>query len=440
MKKIIQFLTSKIIYLIYLYILIQLILIFSTNIEFQRDALYYYNLAQECLNGNEFYPAKQHLHEDYIFAPLYINVLILLLKLYNAILTVALFNILISLLQILILYKITERLFSGNVVKVTILLYMLYLNTLGLVLSNYTELFFLLLISYSILLYLQNKNYSPILSGFVLGGAIAVRPAGWALFIAFMILHIYKGYKTRKLVPSYFYIYLGVFVFILSYGSWTYSHFGKFIFTSTTGPVNVLLGANDDATGGFNSIVYEKGKAGYIEYPDSLTYIQKGEFYQDQAITWIKENPLRWLTLAPLKLVHAFGWDDIAISSLFGFNDVNFARVIRILLLEKDIDKALPNTTLFTKLIYFLILILHHIFYYLLLITIVLGIYSLLKNRKSNDGINLILVFSLLSVLILIITVGSPRYKYPLFILLLPFAAYYIQAKLDNKVPVADNE
>ncbi len=326
MKKIIQLLTSKIKYIIYLYILIQLTLIFTTNIEYKSDALYYYNLAQECIEHNEYYPAEQHLYEDYIFAPLYINVTFILLKIYNSPLTISLFNLLVILVQIAVLYKITIKIFSDKIAKISVLLYLLYLNTLGLALLNYTELFFLLLISFSIYLFLLGKNYFLVLSGIILGGAIAVRPTGWVLLFALLILQTYVSHKNRKLSASYFYLYGGVFIFILCFGLWTNSHFGKFEFTSTTGPVNILIGANDNATGAFNSTVFEKGKAGYIEYPDSLTYVEKGDYYRQQALNWIIANPVRWILLTPMKFFHTFIWDDISLSSLLGMRETNFAR------------------------------------------------------------------------------------------------------------------
>ncbi len=205
--------------------------------------------------------------------------------------------------------------------------------------------------------------------------------------------------------------------------------FGHFEFTSTTGPVNLLLGANDDATGGFNSTVLEKGKAGYIEFTDSLTYLQKGEFYQRQAVNWITEYPERWLLLAPAKLFHTFAWDDISISSLLGISNVNFARVMKNIFLEFDFNKALPNTNTFYKISYLLILILHHLFYYFLLFAVIMGIYKLFKNKFYNDKTILILIFSAVATMMIMITVGTPRYKYPMFILLLPFAAYYFEMK-----------
>jgi hypothetical protein len=430
MKKILQFFISKIKYIILIYASVQLVLILNSEIEYTSDASYYFNLAQECIEQNEFYPARQHLNEDYIFAPLYINAILILLKIYNTPLIISLFNFLIIQLQILLLYKITLKIFSVNIAKITVLLYIFYLNTLGLLLLNYTELFFLLLISLSIYLFLLGKNYSLVLSGIILGGAIAVRPTGWLLLFAFLILQIYVSYKNRKISISYFYLYSGVFVFILCFGMWTYSHFGKFEYSSTTGPVNLLIGANDNATGGFKATVFEENKAGYIENPETLTYIQKGEFYKEKAITWIKENPIRWLSLTPLKLLHAFAWDDISISSLLGFQELNFGRALRNLFTGSSTTSELEKASFTTYIFYFFILFLHHLYYYLLLAAAFLGIIHLVKNKFSNDGVKLILFFSLFTILTITIIFGTPRFKYPMFILLLPIAANYINTKI----------
>jgi hypothetical protein len=429
MKKIVQLFTPKIKYIILIYAFIQLAIIVTTKTEYRSDALYYYNLAQECIGQNEFYPARQHLYEDYIIAPLYINLLIIILSIYNSTITISVFNLLVILFQLLLLYKITIKTFSENTARLILLIYIIYLNTLGLMMQNYTELVFLLFISSSIYLFLLNKNIFLLLSGIILGGAIAIRPVAWALIFALITMHFITSVRNKKIYSNYFYIYAGALIFILCFGGFTYLHFGKFEFTSTSGPVNFLLGANDDATGGFNSTVYEKGKIGFIEYPDSFTYIQKGEFYQDQAFKWISANPIKWISLAPLKFFHTFGWDDIALSSLFGLGDVNFARAMRILLIDKNFDDALPDTSTTTKLLYFSILTFYHLFYYLLLIAIVLGIYYLFKEKLNNSGTILIFIFSLLTTLMIMITVGTPRYKYPIIILLLPFAAYYFEVK-----------
>jgi 4-amino-4-deoxy-L-arabinose transferase-like glycosyltransferase len=297
------------------------------------------------------------------------------------------------------------------------------------VLQNYTELFFTLLITISLYLYSLNKNIYFILSGAFIGAAIAVRPLGWGLFAAIILIQIIDSIKERKLHSKYSYVYLGSMLFILIFGGITYSHFGKFEFTSTTGPVNLLIGANDDATGGFNATLHQPGKSGYIENSNQLTYIQKGEFYEEQAVKWIKENPDKWLLLAPLKLLHAYGWDDVAISTLLGFDDTNFLRVVRILYTEKNLEKALPDTTTTEKAIYLSVLTITHLFYYFLLIAAAIGIYKMFRQKNNNELFRIILLFILLATVMIMITVGTPRYKYPMLILLLPFAAYYLQTK-----------
>ena len=128
MKKLIKFLASKIKYIIFIYVLIQIVLILTINTNYRSDALYYYKLAQECIEQNEFYPARQHLYEDYIVAPLYINTLVLVLKVYNSTITISLFNLVVIILQIMFLYKITKQIFYEDIAQLTVLLFILYLK------------------------------------------------------------------------------------------------------------------------------------------------------------------------------------------------------------------------------------------------------------------------------------------------------------------------
>jgi len=434
MKKLLKFSLLKIKYIVLIYVAIQIVLIFTQNRTYKSDALYYYTLAEKCIQQNEFYPSTHNLNDDYIVAPLYINVIYLTLKVYNSTVTVSLLNLLITLLQIFVLYQITNKLFSKDTARLTILIYILYLNTLGLVLQNYTELFFLMLVSYSIYFFILQKNIYSVISGIIAGCAIAVRPVGWALLAAFLVIHFISIYKHQKKVFNYFYLYSGIAVFIILFGVFNKFNSGHFEFTSTTGPINLLLGANDDATGGFNSTVLEKGKAGYIEFTDSMTYLQKDKFYWEEAISWISEHPVKWLLLVPMKLLHTFGWDDISLSSLLGMSDVNFARAIKIILLENDFDKAMSNTSTIYKVFYLSILILHHLFYFFLLFAMFAGVYRYLKIKKYNENINLILFFCMIILFMIMLTVGAPRYKYPMFILQLPFAASYIESKFNFSV------
>ena len=429
MKKLIEFLISKIKFIILIYLFVQVIIILSSNIDYRSDSLYYFNLAQQSIERGDTYPAQIHLYEDYLVAPLYINSLIIILKIYNSTSTIAFFNLIIILLQILILYKLTSKIFSINAAVLATILYLFYINTIGLMLQNYTELFFLLLISSSIYFITGKKKLDLIFAGIIMGAAIAVRPLGWALLFSVLLLQILSSIKFKKLLTDYFYFYFGTILFVLVFGGLVFLQVGKFEYTSTTGPVNLLIGANDDATGGFNALVHERGKTGFIENADSLTYIQKGEFYQNQAINWITENPIKWIALAPLKLFHTYGWDDISISNMLGFESTNFARILRVIISNGDLNQELPHTSITVKIVYFVILIIAHLYYYLLLMSILAGVYFYLKYQTRISTTSIILLFCLFATLMIMITVGTPRYKYPMFVLLLPFAAYYLTNK-----------
>ena len=56
-------------------------------------------------------------------------------------------------------------------------------------------------------------------------------------------------------------------------------------------------------------------------------------------------------------------------------------------------------------------------------------IYKYFKIKDFDEIINMILIYSSIVILLIMITVGTPRYKYPVFVLLLPLAASYIEMK-----------
>ena len=428
--KIINFLTSRLKYVIAIYIISAVVLIFLTNVSYTSDSLYYYQLAEDCIRASEYYPADTHLYEDYIVSPLYVNLLAGILLIKNSTISIGILNLLLILAQVFILHKITKRIFSESIANLTILLFIFYLNTFGLLLLNLTELLFVLLLITSIYLIFIDSNATLFAGGVLIGISISVRPLGWAFLAALLLIHLYQIIKDKKIIIKMAYMYAGTALFIIMFGTFTYLHFGNFEFTSTTGPVNLLIGANDDATGGFDSGVYEKGKIGYLENPGSMTYKQKGDFYLNQSVKWIQENPGKWISLMPMKIFHSFVWDDVSVTALFNFKNWSLIKSIKNILVDKDLNSALPDSNIYAKLLYILIQIFHHLFYYFLLVTIVLSIYYYLKGNNKIGEINLILIFSVISILIITATVGAPRYKYHIIILLLPVASSYIEGKL----------
>jgi hypothetical protein len=434
MFKLLNFFKENLSYLIGIYILIQLIYILFFPVEYRSDSYYYYRLAQECINHNSFYPAQIHLYEDYIAAPLYVNLLIIVLRIFNSTFSIGVLNIVLNLFQLFLLYKISVIIFNERAARIAAVLYIFYLNTLGLIITNYNELLFGVLIFASIYFYLKKTKYSSILSGIFAAASIGVRPLGWGLLAAYVLICLYDIYKKTKVHKEFFQIVFSLAFFILVYGFFNLQHFGKFIYTSTTGPVNLLIGANDEATGSYNETVFEENNPGYISESEKKSYIEKGEIWETKALDWIKSHPIKWISLTPVKVGFMFLWDDFAISPLMNLQDWDLYHLAKHAKLHKSFAGLMPQSTVFEKIAYLTLQFIHYMYYISLLILIIRGIILLKKNESLNSNNYVLILFSLIGVLITLTTYGIPRYKYPFLIAMLPFAAVFLnELILKNK-------
>lgn len=417
MRKGFQLFTGNLSAVIIIYIFIQVIVLFAIPFSYRSDSLYYYNMAQQCLTAHSFYPAPQHLYQDYINAPLYINILILVLSVYNSVISIGFLNIALNLLQLFFVYRLSEKLFSVRAARTAAILYIFYLNTLGLILMNMTELIFGCLMLGSIYFYLKGNKTYYFLSGVFAAASIGVRPTGWSLIFILASLSFYKMFKKKD--KKQLLTLAGIISFILLFGSLIYLNFGEFIFTPNDGPVNILIGANNNATGAFNAKVFQKGNVGYIDSSQSKTYSEKEDYWRIQAEDWILKHPFKWISLFPMKLVNIFAWDDFSVSHLFDSGKWNLYRVLKTLSANKSFNGILSGMPVYEKVIFIAIQIIHH-FYYFSLLTIFL-IYLVRENKKIllNEGIVIILSFISLCLFMNFATYGDARYKYPYLILII---------------------
>ncbi len=433
MYKALNYLKQNLSLLLIIYLIVQLIYIIFFRVSFHSDSLYYYKLAEDCLKANSFYPAPHHLYEDYIIAPLYINLLVVVLNIYNSTFSISLINIILNFLQLFFLYKITVKIFNEDTAKLTTVIYIFYLNTLGLVLLNYTELFFGILIFASIYFYFHEKPIYFLISGLAAGASIGVRPIGWALIAAYLIIYLYEFFKKRKSHKKIVLIISGTLTFILMFGFFNQLNFGKFIYTSTTGPVNLLIGANDNTTGAFNARVFEKGNSGYLENPQSMTYIEKDKYWNEQALKWIEDNPVKWISLISIKFGYIFLWDDISISALFNLQQWDLFHIVKSILNEKSLSALFKDNSTFVISLYLIIQILNYFYYIFILLFTFLGLRILYKKKLFNTENILLLLFCIIGILITVVVYGIPRYKYPFVISFLPFASLFIKSLMDRK-------
>lgn len=411
--------SNRLYLLLAIYFGIQLLYIAFFPLPFQSDSLEHLRLARECLDAGRPYPMPHHRFGDYILAPLYINFLIGLLRVYNSTTVILFANLVLNFLQLFLVYKISKQLLAQeNWARLAVVLYIFYLTNLGLVLLNLTELAFGVLSLASFYFYLRPQKRDALLAGLFLALALGVRPLGWALLLAYVSNYLYHSVRRRARHARMMSLLLGFSLTLATIGFTTKSYFGDFIFTSTTGPVNVLMGANDFANGAYNKKVFESGHPGFIPESKSKTYIQKGEVWTQQARHWMQTHPFSWFRLLPLKLLHTFGRDDWAINTLTHNNDWNFYRIGKIILHEKNISGILAGESLGFKLGFVALQILHHLYYFGILTLIVHQLYFLIKQNRREElkKFAVIYLFALYGIGINLMTVGDPRYKYPYMI------------------------
>jgi hypothetical protein len=315
--------------------------------------------------------------------------------------------------------------FNKNVGSITVLLYIFYLNNLGFIVSNLTELLFGVLVLAALIFYTRKSNLNNYICGLFIGASICVKPVGYTLIIAFILFFIYSKIKFKKSFPV-IWLTCGVITFISVFGLFNYLHFGRFIYTASTGPINILMGANDDATGGYKDEVFKPGNLGYLANGDSMTYSEKNNFYSEKSLNWITSHPLGWLALMPMKLTHTFIWDDITVSYLLDSGKWDFAKIVKYLWIDKSFKNILPDASLIKKIIFFTVEGIHLIYYYILLALCIIGIITYRENILKSEIVPVIFLFVLLGIVMILIVVGNVRFKYPYMIILLPFAANYL--------------
>jgi len=416
--------------LLLLYLVVQVAYIIFYPLNYQSDSLYYFNLAQDCLKQNSFYPAHNHIFEDYIIAPLYINILILVLKIYNSKIVIGLLNIALNFTQLWLVYSIAKKEFDEGPAKVAAIIYIFYLSTFGMILLNLTEFLFCTLILFSLYFYQRRNAAFLLLAGLFAGAAIAVRPLGWALAAAYLINYLF-GVKFIELIKKLGLIISGILIFIIIYSSFTYSNFGRFIFQSTNGSVNLLIAANDDASGAYNNKVFKKGKIGYIEEPEKKTYIEKEKFWQKQALNWIEENPVKYISLFPMKLLHMFAWDDFSVSRLANIRDWNLYKAAKYLLFHSD-DNLFNSASFGTIFLFFLLLIVHHLYYFSIIFLFAFALIKYFRKLSGSENVRVTLLYILFGLGIHLLTFGDARFKYPYIILMIliisPFVNNYLNS------------
>ena len=399
--------TSLFLLSLFIYVLVQFIYVTFFPLPFISDSKTYFSFAESAIHENTYYPNPSSLYTQWLAAPAYINYVIALLKLYNSPSVILFFNIILNLIQLLLVYKITKKIFDRRAAIIASVLYMIYLNNLGLVLQNLTELPFGVLILASINFYISRPTIANnLLCGLTLGLAIGVRPTGWALVIAFVILYVISLVQGKGAHAKLACILIGILLYIVPMGLLAKRNVGQFEYMSTTGPANLIMSANPRAKGVFDP---------HFFYNDSIyltkkTFIDRQEYLIERSKEYIAENPKAWISLIPRKLYSTFISDGWSIPYLLNDQkwDLNFY-----IKGDADVKHAFRNESIFFRIAFWGLNIWQQLIYGLIAIFFVYQLYLFVRSKPVMYETLVINLFILGGVSLSILSsVGAPRYKY----------------------------
>lgn len=388
-----------------IYILIQFIHA-ASPVPFISDSANYVSYARLAIQQQTWYPNPGSINSAWIVAPVYINYIEAILRIFGSEYVILWFNIILNMMQMALVALITRRLYGNKTAMVAATIYMLYLNNLGLVMLNLTELMFGIFILLSIWLFTAEKtNINALFCGLAAGLAMGVRPTASALVMAFILLYLYDLYTKTASHKRIALILAGFTLYCIAMGSLSWHNIHRFEITSTTGPSNLIMSANDKAKGTFDGQFFKTDST----YLAIKTYPERDQYLKQRSIQYIKDHPLKWIALIPRKIYSTFIADGWTIEYLLHSDRWNINTYLKGDALVKQEFKALP---LWFKIKFWIYNIWQQLIYAAIMI---LFLYQLIRlfRAKASPTEYIINLFIVIGVALSIITsVGTPRYKY----------------------------
>jgi Dolichyl-phosphate-mannose-protein mannosyltransferase len=398
--------------LLLIYVLIQVLFVSFGGLPFVSDSLTYLTFAQSAVQENTYYPNPLSLYSEWLVAPVYINWLIFLLKTGGGARVILFFNILLNTVQLILLYKVAEKIFNTRAAFAAGVLYVLYLNNLGLVLLNLTELPFGILLLASIYFFVLTPTLrNGLLCGFMAGLAIGVRPTAWALLIGFVIIYVIHVFQHKGQHVKLAGIVLGVMLYVIPMGLLARHNIGRFEFSSTTGPANLIMSANPKARGVFDAQFFHEDSI----YLTKKTYVDRNEYLLSRSKEYIGEHPGSWIGLIPRKLYSTFISDGWAIPPLLYTQKFDLNGYLKN---KSDFREAFGQQHVFFRMAFWTLNLWQQLIYSLIFVVFIFQlykfvVYSFKRNTAFNYESLLINLFIAGGITLTIFSsVGNPRYKY----------------------------
>lgn len=374
--------------------------------------LYVY-YAQECVKHGTMYPDYTNYHDQYIFNPGWVNFIILWIKLFGSVRYLPYFNSILNLGIIYYIFQICKKLFSNGHIAYTAAYCFMLLPSFFTISSHlYSESLFTILslatLYYTITSGTKIDKVLPYIAGSLAALSMWTRPIALAWMIACLFYYLWihrKWFSAIKYIGSYAIICTIIAIC-------THINYPDYLYKANTGGVNIIMGANDLATGGYcGETRYNKGELGYINglftndtLPVWRYYTQErkepmpatSSIYTSNELDRIwKQRATNWITHHPLKF--------IALS----FNKMRIFFQSAPTFLFKYEGTGKQTYRLHSLIISLIDVLSTYLFYTFLLFSFI----SLYRSQIHRNASLLLLIPILINIVIIGLTCGAQRYN-----------------------------
>lgn len=402
------------------WVLVQVILLFVFwGAPQGSDQGMYMQMALENYMKNGWYPVKEDLYAVFIWAPGYINYLILQLKIFGTLNYNSVLNLGMNLAMLAEVFVLAKHFFSERTALYAVILYCaLYSNSMVILAAN-TEVPFMFLILSSFVILINNHRANHFVwMGLLLVSANWIRPFAIIFLVVFVIYMIWRKYGISR----YINLLLGLAAGVLMVGFYTQGQIGHFSIQSTTSGNNLIQTAHDKAYGGImTSIASDNAGPMYIKNASRYTVFQKDSIWTSRSLIWIKSHPGRYAYLFVKKWGGLYLEDSWADRPLTGQQGSVNAYVV------KSMDREVLIHRFFWMGV-------KSITYYAVLLLFLVGLWMNRRNLFSPVG--LLFLILLMGTAANCLFVVGPRYHYPYMFVLVMFAADALSRKIPKKLNI----
>ena len=401
--------TKKITSLVLITFVIRVAAIFILGRHINPEVWEYDAIALNILSGKGY--VYGHFNTNcYLYGPAilysYFEALIHFLTNRNY-LIMELIQAVIAALSVIPLFYLAKRIFNEKTAIISALLYCLHPGLVvyaGKIHELFLVTFFILVILY-LLIRFENKAWSMVLVGLLMGLGILLRATLICIIPSYFFYLILKKRGLKKAILSVLTIALLAAIVISPWIYRGYKLYNRFIFISTTPAEQLWRGNNPRASGGTltvdNKAIFDVAEPDFRDRILSMNEIEQYDLFIAEAKKYIKENPVRFLKNTAKKFVYFWSFS--------------------------------PQTGLLYPAWWLLI---YKLLYVVLAFFFALGVYSIFANKKVIDIPIIVFLFSFFLMVSCIHSVFfvDMRHRWMLEPLLMIISAYGMQTFFQRAV------